>query len=207
MSAKLGFHCVKRLVLIKSLGFPRLLKKKSEFFPAHTALAAGKVHENVRDPYAYRLEDVSKNDIVEISIFEEGGKKYCVDIQIVYRPNGKIPKSQKPSEILPYHRYKQSINDFHINKAPLSIDVRNSFRVFEDGDTTSPPEASPDYDAKKAKVIAHESCRNYLSANLTIVSKKNIDDAKAAGKPILLYDDLFPPEQLKDPPSKIPYAK
>lgn len=86
---------------------------KVENFPVISLLADGGVHEKAEDAFAYRLADVIKGDTVTIHVVQDDDTKerYCVEIQIQYRPKGAIPASTKPAARIPYHERANVLND------------------------------------------------------------------------------------------------
>jgi hypothetical protein len=104
-----------------------MLDKKTNVvtvFPAHDALAAGKVHEGTRDTFGYRLKDVKVNDVVLIGVATEGGKQFCAEICIRERPGGEIPESQSPAQ-RPYHLKRQAEIDAEQKGIPVPANLRS----------------------------------------------------------------------------------
>lgn len=96
------------------------------FFPAHDALASGKIQKEACDTFAYRLQDVKVNDVVILGVVTEGDKTYCGEISIYERPGGKIPESQKQGPKM-YHLRRQAEIDEKQRGIPMPENLRGPF--------------------------------------------------------------------------------
>lgn len=97
--------------------------------PVFGELASGSVDDSVSDCNAYRVMDLKIGDGVTLYTIVENKITYCVSITIRERPDGLIPKSQKPKKLEPHHEVQNDANAYRKAGIPDPRLLRSPPRV------------------------------------------------------------------------------
>ena len=74
-------------------------------YPFHDRLASGTVHKKVVEATSYKVSDIEAGDFVNLGLIAENKQNYCVDLNIVERPGGRIPAGQIVDKNRPWYQW------------------------------------------------------------------------------------------------------